>query len=1239
MHIGASEFSALGKALAGYDRQITINRIAALFTIPELHPNSTRLEILVHLACVHCSGKKEVSLEKILGWINHDLQPVAHLEDPVTDVFVGNIMGPGGNYRILRGIWEGSDYYLQSAIDTITHGDPPPSFNPFFRQIFALLKLSDTAIGRCGLDRWTVGGPVPKRLLSASSIIHLKKHARSLLFTENDLVSLGVRAEFLEPFILNEQGLKLLRNERVGNSSLERYPLLQFNREYLLASPTSISPAIRRYILEWMKGKNILPQFASMLRLQQGHRVLNDGLRHIETEPADDEITYQENEHLAGLDQVICKFDTDKYAHIVLIHDDVLTALNEGLDVPQQFADLEQENIGAYLISYLQKVKDKYSTVHGLTLIIFCGLGRGYSFATKNWPTDWHYCAFTIAEFMQFADSMDRSMLRLWKLLEHYKKVTESGLYIPLHHIGFLNLYSYWVVQNYTIVPDEMPYPKEHTLLQISLDFLHTFNKNIRQAHDKHAAFIEYPSRYTAVSRLLSQAFFETITNRPIYASLPAVERKELDGIIETKASRYWILYRKKHESHEASRVIYQLWEALLFWLDRLLPELEKMIPTSVKPVYIEFNIEGLNSDIQLDLLKENGVAEEAQITLDREKSYMTLKIPLSFLRYFNVAENIGERKLLLTLGESIIDLLKWRAGSKKTIRTDVIVQRVMSGIDARMVHIYETQDPEDMLASIDPQKPRFVQPEDEYIVQLGLSWKAVPQTEQKDVTITGEIHCKEFLSKIVDEMWIRIATQLSNINRASVIEKAFINIEGINQDQTHWKRTAKAMLALYKDDNVIETALKRDTDRNLASITSRVLIEMALCAAPLASGNRISQTDLDELLAKVTLMIEFASDSDAIHHQLSNGEIKIAPNGVFRCDRSFIRGMVEPFVTDSFATGFNAAADAYAKLHEKKPRPERVDTSSIYSAEFIAAFTEEYGLTPDRVIDVLAELLSLAWKKQKSVVLTNRDEISILLRENRSFNEDEIAAFFESFSLMSRERWDLTPKGYRSQDWWPWRFRRRLSLVVRPLAVLSNDASGSVMYGVSHIADGFKYIFDRIESAWLPQEFFKTKLMRNYIGNRANVLGHAFAEEASNELNGLGWQFRLEVQMTELGASAEMGDVDVVSWRKNDNRLLLIECKRLQPTRTIWEIGDLVSEFKGVSGDRLAKHIRRCEWIRDNIDRVIDVLKLPQRSYKSIPLIVTNAHVPFKFWKDLAIPSENVIKLESLKAWLHKSK
>ena len=114
-----------------------------------------------------------------------------------------------------------------------------------------------------------------------------------------------------------------------------------------------------------------------------------------------------------------------------------------------------------------------------------------------------------------------------------------------------------------------------------------------------------------------------------------------------------------------------------------------------------------------------------------------------------------------------------------------------------------------------------------------------------------------------------------------------------------------------------------------------------------------------------------------------------------------------------------------------------------------------------------------------------------------------------------------------------------------------------------------------------MPQDFFVSAEMKKYIGAINSKMGHEFAREIADQLRANGWGARHEVQMTEIGATSQLGDIDVLAW-KSSGEILIIECKRLQLVRTVAEVAEICRRFRGEAQDELDKHVQSCLHLTD---------------------------------------------------------
>jgi hypothetical protein len=106
---------------------------------------------------------------------------------------------------------------------------------------------------------------------------------------------------------------------------------------------------------------------------------------------------------------------------------------------------------------------------------------------------------------------------------------------------------------------------------------------------------------------------------------------------------------------------------------------------------------------------------------------------------------------------------------------------------------------------------------------------------------------------------------------------------EAVIHDRDHWRRTAQAVIALYSSaEDVLSVAEQRERDRNQVALPARAILEMAICECPESGGRELSRWELDELLAKAALLIEVATDSDAINYDVVKPHVQLHANGEY---------------------------------------------------------------------------------------------------------------------------------------------------------------------------------------------------------------------------------------------------------------------------------------------------------------------------------------------------------------------
>ncbi len=1220
------QLTSIVGSLRKCDSKSTVSKLAGLLTAPELQANTIRIETLVHLAVAHCQGTRNPGLAEISRWLNKRLRAtgITDLEDPAEDVFVTNVGTPEGNRRVFEGTWELSDYFVQIVIDILGNSKVPRECRTLLVPVFALLTLSDCVAQRVGLRRWHVEPSTPGGAVKLPSLTRIAERARAVTFTADDLNALGINHDALIPFVLREVDRQALASETIGHSSLERRPLVSFGGDLVLALPTGVSSAIRRFVLGELRKMGYLSAFSKALATLQSRQVDRDGLREIKQESDAIKIPAPDG-HIPSLHAWLFNYDIDKYLHVVLLHDRIELLDADDLSGLLTYPEELRSGLEQYLIQISLYCRSLPGFAEGMTLLVMGGLGRGFALGFNDLPDQWRLSVIRISNFLMLADEVDKPLASYLKCIKRKEWVEGKGVYFRNMN-GDYNLYCYWSDENYHLVPRDFSL-RPQSMLTIANDFVLPVREKVRNLVGRHVLQTT-AGYYVPVKRLHSGTYFESLRGRPIYASLAHLDQGKLAGAVETPRGPSWFLVKPREGSVNVRSYLYQVWHGFIDLYDKLVFEVESHYPMApAGAIEIRLNCDEVVVPDNSEELRLGETCGEPQVAVDLKRRTAEVKFPPDLLRYFQQPANTGERLVLRSIARGLVRLHHEELKDIDDSVLNALVDKVIGDSGIRVLHVFRTYYPVEHLLARKTGEPIFVAQEDLDFFKLGLSEGCT--SASLGTSIVSKAECNTFLHKVVGKVWSRIQKRLHMLDRASVIRAVLEVHEGAFHDRSHWRQTAQAVLALYSPtDDVHAIAQKHESDCSRVSLAARTILEMAICECPESGGRQVSRWQLDELLAEAALLIEVATDSDAVNYELTKPRIKLHANGDYTIDRSFHETMMRPFLTAYFNEEFENAAGKYSELYQNKPPGERRRPDEIFSSQYVSAFQTEFGLTLDHAVAGVGEFMDLAVERNTVVVDTTLGDIKARLGSNRDLTPDACKAFIGAFSIFHRPAWDSPPTGFKNKDLYPWRFSRRLSMTARPVLVFGERDDDKVFFGAGTLRSRFQFLLGMIENGQLPQEFFRSREMKRHIGKVNDEKGHAFARSVADQMRKAGWNARNEVQMTELGGSSELGDIDVLAW-KPSGEIRLIECKRLQLARTVAEVAEICRRFQGETKDELDRHIQRCHWVRSNPDRLQPIVGFVPDNKRIDDRLVTNTHVPMTYLKSLPINSKKIGPLQ----------
>jgi hypothetical protein len=220
----------------------------------------------------------------------------------------------------------------------------------------------------------------------------------------------------------------------------------------------------------------------------------------------------------------------------------------------------------------------------------------------------------------------------------------------------------------------------------------------------------------------------------------------------------------------------------------------------------------------------------------------------------------------------------------------------------------------------------------------------------------------------------------------------------------------------------------------------------------------------------------------------------------------------------------------------------------------------------------------------------------------------------------MGRPAWRDIPAGFEERDIHPWRFRRRLTTLRRPLVQVDEIEDPTMIVAPGLVREAFIYMVGNYHRGDFPLRQLKQK-MRVWAGKAADKQGREFSNAVAECLREPGWKAHAEIKITKLlrkGFERDYGDVDVLAWNFETARVLIIECKDLQFRKTIGEIAEQLSDFRGEIGrdgrpDYLRRHLDRVDLISKHLHELEEYVGFHELPKVESHLVFKNP-VPMQF-------------------------
>lgn len=885
----------------------TAAAFGGLLTLPGLQANCLRLETLVHFALMFCRG----GASPTDSFIRSAFQTLGDgycgsMEDPAEDVFVSVVRSPRGNFRILEGIWEGSSFYLQRMIDTVESMPPGTGYDDIRDDVYAMLKLSDLVCERSRLHRHQLGQEFPKDKLDAKGFSSLALKGNRVRFSLKELKKADIAPLRLAPFLFTPQDRSRLNDQRLGTSDLERRPIVRNGEDVYLILPTAVSSAIRYYIIQRMADGGML-------------RALGRGIADEYAKHFDDiqllggrggiDIEFQWT-RLGGFAGGVKAVDRGRYFNLVFFSDNLADFDETGL-AGMNPACAEMGGLLASLIDQSYKAaSERPDFVDGITLVVGCGIGRGSALMLEWEPKpNWRIEFMSAYDLDTLSWTPEFRALDLWRILDAQDRVASMGT--ALQNVnGLLNLVAWTRSLDGHLVPhgelpDDFIDGDRATMLMVTQNGVRKLRHEVAIFHDTRVA--QDANGVWVPLRRDQHSDFADDREAPLYVSEIPSEQGLPYSVYLAPARSWWSATSFPDDA--PGRIAYERWRLVSVWLRRAAPVLDqlKMLPEGPITWRAVFEAALPDRAIQRPQLSY----EEARAAISVEVNRATRTITTTASKDFDDAifhpENIAERALVEGLVAGACEL----AGGQDANIPDLLAT-IAPNPTARHAHAFAPTSFRDFVAADLQRNVIKVNEYDDATARLGLGWQV------RERALGGRLNGKEettaYLNKVVSWVEAKLSADLKQFNREALIKRILLNYEAAGFDQSRWLRTSSAVLALHADRcSTMETISTNAFKLNAVSQASRILIEAAICEAPIDGGRLPGDLDLSRLIATALLLFHYGGWSDAIKWDVMEPVIRVTPLGDVHAKLDYIDEIITPHARESSDVRIKDAEESYA--------------------------------------------------------------------------------------------------------------------------------------------------------------------------------------------------------------------------------------------------------------------------------------------------------------------------------------
>lgn len=1176
--------------IAEWDKFHAVAMLSGLCTVPEFHANGIRLDWLQRLVLSKSNGGHKPTSHDLELALNEGLSQagVNRLEDPNEDLLCDLIATKQGNFRIFPGQWEQATAYTQTLIEAFETLPDSSLKRDALQAVRSLLILSDALAERAQVNRGTISGGSTFGSIQLPGDAVLAELAQRVRFAYEDLKHLGIEPDSLTPFVLNADLFRFVSDGEIGNTPLEFHPILSLRGDVLVVSPNNISIAARSVLvntaLKGGMGQRL--QFA-LMRRQEIHAEATafwPTTRLNLSAPID--------HSLRGM---VTQYDEGRYLHVLQIPTTFEGFPRAGFATVRALSEETNQFIADDISRFWRFLDKQGDCRESATVLLLTGWGAPHSFAPPvkhgEAPKGWQFIPLSFADATVLGACDGGNFTDILRLLEQHDRLESDGFSF-MNPNGLLNLFGFFRTTDGNLIPEHFTDITPPTMIGMPTDEL--LKPRLEGIVRRDYRALEAPN---GEHRVVQRTEWGKDGSPPIYASVDDLNDGRLSGAIAIAGCTWWI--ESLSRDGESREWRYQIWNAVMQWLGTIGQSIIDLLPDMFLPHPVRVILEIPKSDAferipagQFD----SPVGTTIVVRRVEDGVGGVVEILDGWLPYLQSPENTAEIELVA----SVLELLSKPQGDSNARATLIkAVSETIGTRDWRWLHAFEAKTPLERLSG-HQLIHRFerIPFSASSLVKCHSVWEF--RDRAKGSEIEGEDECKEFLAEYRQAILASLISDIRGFSRIGLLTSATHNYQAARREQTRWRGTIRALRAI-RGEQANQTAFERQNEINAVQRAAKAILEIGACEAP-DSGLEPGRADMEELYAKVLLLIGNSQLFAAVRGGLIPPKIKLSPAGDLLTERGIFSKLLEPAAVWTTNRTLDYASDEYLKRGQEPHTP--LDERLGWHLDLRSAVEAEYGVPAEAFVDLQFALTQLAEASDLSVIPAKHSELAKILADNPSFPRCDPLPMLQRLTLRRRASWHAE---LSDADIDIGRFDRPFSLINRPLLMVDGKADDPlVLISPILVSDSALYSISGLMEGHLNNAFWQSDEARSYAGSQGRVAGDEFEDSVAARLRELGMEVRARCKPSAIlnqKVSAELGDIDVLAVTADQARVWVIEAKNLRLCRTETEVASRMSEYRGRTTldskgrgkpDKMLRHIRRVQYLRAHAEAMTKVLKLP---------------------------------------------